>query len=46
MGIGKIGLHCYLTVDILIEVFTEMFFFFFLIVAMATERLNADLKLL
>ena len=41
---GKMGLYCYLTVDILIKVFTEMFSFFSSIVALATERLNAGLS--
>ena len=44
MGRRKIGLYCYLT-RYFDKSFTEMFFSS-LIVAMATERLNADLKLL
>ena len=37
MGKGKIGLYCYLTVDILIKVLQ---IFFFSIVAKTTERLK------
>ena len=43
MGKGKIGLYCYLTVDILIKVYRNVFFFSVIAKATdakATERLK------